>query len=74
MYWAVRKMGERLRYCHADAVKGLRAGDLQLLVAGEHPLHTRHFERLPQTTCPDYSDWRLQAAKFCAITAFRYFQ
>lgn len=67
MYWAVRKVTDRIRHFRSE---NLRDATVHLLVAGNECLHTRHFSRVTQTACPTESDWRLQGARFQAFYAF----
>jgi len=71
MFWAVRKLSDRLKHCHRRVLEGLSFADLQLVVAGKHHLVTHHFEHVPQVVCPDGSDWRVRAARFYAANAFQ---
>lgn len=68
MFWAVKKLADRLRHHHGG--EELRDKTLRLLVGGPHLLNTRHFEKIAQHTCMTSADWRLQVAQFTAYTAF----
>lgn len=70
MFWAVRKLTDRLRHLHLDELEGITPADMRLIVAGPQILTTAHFSRITQHSCPDGHDWHVRAARFCAMTAF----
>ncbi len=67
MFWAVRKVTDRIRHFRSEELRDAR---VYLLVAGHEKMQTQQFQRVPQCTCATEDDWRLQAARFQAFYAF----